>query len=68
MLQHRIPGETRRCVVVSGIQPICLHAAAPKVLEDISKEQNIRLEIQVGVFTQCGDAEFLESNRISVSS
>ena len=42
------------------VESIGSHAGGPKVLEDIGKEQNIGLEVQVGVFTQCGNVEFLK--------
>ena len=45
MFKHRIPGETWCCIVVSRVESLGFHATDSEVLEDISQQEDVCLEI-----------------------
>lgn len=51
VLQHSIPSEAWRSIVVGWIQSVSSHARSPEVFEDVSQQKHIRFEIESGVFT-----------------
>jgi len=60
LLEHRIPSEAGGRVVVGRVESIGSHAGSPEVLEDISQQEDVGLEIEIGVVTKRRDVKFLK--------